>query len=99
MVPSAPSRPVGYPSVMEAYPSVGTVVAGRYRIEAVLGEGGMGAVFRATELSRNETVALKFMAPEMRVRPGMASRFATEATAAAKIASEHVVKIFGVEAT
>jgi hypothetical protein len=84
---------------MESYPTPGSVVAGRYRIEAILGEGGMGAVFRATELATNDAVALKFMAPEMRRRPGMASRFANEASAAAKIASEHVVAIRGVEAT
>jgi len=84
---------------MESYPSPGAVIAGRYRIDAVLGEGGMGAVFRATEIATSQSLALKFMAPEMRKRPGMASRFANEATAAAKIASEHVVVIRGVEAT
>ena len=85
---------------MEGYPAVGEVVAGRYRIEALLGEGGMGAVFRALEVAgAQRVVALKFASPEMRTRPGMASRFANEAVAASKIASEHVVKILGVEAT
>jgi serine/threonine-protein kinase len=84
---------------MDAYPTPGTVVAGRYRIDALLGEGGMGAVFRATELAANLSVALKFPAPEMRARPGMASRFANEASAASRIACEHVVQIFGVETT
>jgi serine/threonine-protein kinase len=84
---------------MEAYPTLGSVVAGRYRIDALLGEGGMGAVFRATELAANLSVALKFASPEMRIRPGMASRFANESTAAARIACEHVVQIFGVETT
>ncbi len=84
---------------MEAYPTPGSVVAGRYRIDALLGEGGMGAVFRATELGQNLAVALKFPSPEMRIRPGMASRFANESTAAARIACEHVVQILGVETT
>jgi serine/threonine-protein kinase len=84
---------------MEAYPTPGSVVAGRYRIDALLGEGGMGAVFRATELAANLAVALKFPSPEMRIRPGMASRFANESTAASRIACEHVVQIFGVETT
>lgn len=83
---------------MDAYPSVGSFVAGRYRIDAVLGEGGMGAVFRAADAQGNN-FALKFPSPEIRSRPGMMSRFANEAVAASRIASEHAVQIFGVEAT
>jgi hypothetical protein len=83
---------------MDAYPSVGSYVAGRYRIDAVLGEGGMGAVFRAAD-AEGKLYALKFPAPEIRSRPGMMSRFANEAVAASRIASEHAVKIYGVEAT
>jgi len=83
---------------MEAYPSVGSYVGGRYRIDALLGEGGMGAVFLATD-AQGSRFALKFPAPDIRSRPGMMSRFANEALAASRIASEHVVKIFGVEAT
>ena len=84
---------------MDGYPSPGEVVAGRYRMEGMLGEGGMGTVFRAIEVSSQRRVALKFVAPEIRNRPGIGSRFANEAIAASKIASEHAVKIFGVEAT
>ncbi|MGZ3475194.1 MAG: serine/threonine protein kinase [Polyangiales bacterium] len=80
------------------YPSVGSYVAGRYRIDAVLGEGGMGAVFAATD-ANGHRFALKFPSPEMRTRPGMMGRFANEAVATSRIASEHVVKVFGVEAT
>ena len=63
---------------MDAYPSVGSFVAGRYRIDAVLGEGGMGAVFRAADAQGNN-FALKFPSPEIRSRPGKKSRFAHEA--------------------
>ncbi|MBK7398366.1 MAG: serine/threonine protein kinase [Myxococcales bacterium] len=84
---------------MQAYPTPGTIVAGRYRVEAMLGEGGMGAVFRATELNQNFPVALKFPAPEIAARPGMMGRFANEATAATRLACEHVVHTYGVEAT
>ena len=83
---------------MDGYPSVGQIIAGRYRIDALLGEGGMGAVFHASD-SQGGAFALKFPAPEIRLRPGMMSRFANEAVAASRIASEHAVHIFGVEAT
>ena len=43
---------------MDAYPSIGSIVAGRYRIDALLGEGGMGAVFRATDAQGNVGVSL-----------------------------------------
>jgi len=83
---------------MDGYPSVGSIIAGRYRIDALLGEGGMGAVFRGSD-SQGNPFALKFPAPDIRSRPGMMSRFANEAVAASRIASEHAVHIFGVEAT
>ena len=87
---------------LEQYPAVGSVLAGKYRVEALLGEGGMGAVFRATEVAgpnQGRPVAIKFTSLEVRNRPGIAGRFANEALAASKIASEHAVKIYGVEAT
>lgn len=92
------ARPSIMQRSMDAYPSVGSYVGGRYRIDALLGEGGMGAVFLAAD-AQGHRYALKFPAPDIRSRPGMMSRFANEALAASRIASEHVVKIFGVEAT
>ena len=45
------------------YPAAGEVVDGKYKIEKILGEGGMGAVARATHVVLGGTVALKFMNP------------------------------------
>ncbi len=58
----------------------------------------MGAVFLAIDAQGNR-FALKFPAPDLRSRPGMMSRFANEAEAASRLACEHVVHTYGVEAT
>jgi serine/threonine-protein kinase len=70
------------------------VVAGKYRVDRLLGEGGMGCVVVATHLQLEQRVALKFM----RHSPGTASidairRFVREARAAARIQSEHVARV------
>ena len=48
----------------------GQVLAGKYRMERVLGQGGMGAVVAATHLQLGERVALKFLLPETHHKPG-----------------------------
>jgi serine/threonine-protein kinase len=78
------------------YPALGDVVEGKYRVEEKLGEGGMGAVFRATHLARHAAVALKFMSPAAAASPEAIDRFRNEAVAASEIDCSHVVKIFDV---
>ena len=51
----------------------GTIVAG-YRIDGVLGEGGMGVVYRATQLSLNREVAIKVLSKELSEDPGFRRR-------------------------
>jgi serine/threonine-protein kinase len=72
------------------------VIDEKYRIEALLAEGGMGAVAKATHLLRRAVVALKFMKPAVRRLPNADQRFVNEAVAASRIDSDHVVKIFDV---
>jgi serine/threonine-protein kinase len=72
----------------------GTIVANRYRVERLLGSGGMGAVYRAVQLSMDRPVALKVLRPEVANDPQMAERFEREARAASRIKSPHVVTIF-----
>src|SRR5215472_2341701 len=78
------------------YPAPGEVIDGKYRIERLLGEGGMGAVAKATHLLREAPVALKFMNPGATGLAGAAERFRNEAVAASRIESDHVVRIFDV---
>lgn len=64
--------------------SAGQVFAG-YRIESVAGTGGMGVVYRATQLALDRTVALKVIAPGLSDDPAFRERFAREARIAAAI--------------
>ena len=73
----------------------GDVVAGKYRIERLLGAGGMGAVFAATHISLEQRVALKFLTHKSR-NPEVLQRFTREARAAVKIQSEHVGRVWDV---
>ncbi len=71
----------------------GTVLAGRYRVERLIGEGGMGDVYLATHLKIDKPVAIKVLAPEQMRRPRTVSRFLQEAKAASKIRHDNVVDI------
>ena len=53
----------------------GTVLAGKYRVERVLGRGGMGVVVAATHLQLGQLVALKFLLPEAYANPEALRRF------------------------
>src|SRR5580658_3498954 len=77
-------------------PMVGELVAGRYRIESLLGKGAMGAVFVAHQELLQQRVALKVMLPEVAASEQAAARFLNEARAAAKIEGEHVARVFDV---
>jgi serine/threonine-protein kinase len=71
----------------------GEVLVGKYRVERVLGQGGMGVVVAARHLQLEETVALKFLHPPMLKNPDAIARFLREARAASKIKSEHVARV------
>ena len=74
----------------------GEILAGKYRIERVLGHGGMGVVVAARHLELDERVAIKFLLPSTLTLPDVVARFAQEARAAVKIKSEHVARIIDV---
>lgn len=79
--------------VPTAYPAPGEVLDGKYQIERVLGEGGMGCVARAYHLLLRAPVALKFMNPQFITFPGAVERFINEGIASKKIRSDHVVPV------
>jgi hypothetical protein len=71
----------------------GDVLAGKYRVERVLGVGGMGVVVAAHHIQLDEKVALKFLLPAALRSPEALGRFEREARAAVKIKSEHVARV------
>jgi serine/threonine-protein kinase len=74
----------------------GDILAGKYRVDRVLGIGGMGVVIAATHLQLDQRVALKFMLPEALVHPALVERFAREARAAVRLRSDHVARVLDV---
>src|SRR5512133_373377 len=76
--------------------SVGDLVAGKYRIERILSEGGMGCVVAARHTDLDELVAIKLLLPWAVGNSEAVARFAQEARTSVKIRSEHVVRTLDV---
>jgi eukaryotic-like serine/threonine-protein kinase len=74
----------------------GDTIADKYLLGRVLGVGGMGIVFLAQHLQLEGQVALKFLSAEFATNPEAVGRFRREAQAAAKLKSDHVVRVFDV---
>jgi serine/threonine-protein kinase len=75
---------------------VGQIIAEKYRVDRVLGSGGMGTVVAATHLQLDVVVVLKFMHSYESAPSEMVSRFMREARATAKLKSDHVPRVFDV---
>ncbi|APR85148.1 Serine/threonine-protein kinase pkn3 [Minicystis rosea] len=74
----------------------GDVLAGKYRVESVLGVGGMGVVIAVTHLELLETRAIKLMLPEAMESAESVERFLREGRAASRLQSEHVARVHDV---
>ncbi|MCC6623995.1 MAG: protein kinase [Deltaproteobacteria bacterium] len=79
--------------------AVGRVVGGRYRLERKVGEGAVGRVYAATQLSLGREVAIKLLHPRHVADRTQVRRFYGEARAATRLTSRHIVKVldFGVD--
>ncbi|HMJ13511.1 MAG TPA: serine/threonine-protein kinase, partial [Polyangiaceae bacterium] len=78
----------------DAEARIGQVIVGKYRIDQLLGRGGMGAVYGATHTSIGKRVALKFLERDIARDRDAALRFQREAEAVSKVESAHIVQIF-----
>jgi serine/threonine-protein kinase len=67
---------------------------GRYRLFEKLGQGSMGAVYRAHDTALGRDVAVKLLQPELAAEPGFQERFRREAYAAARLASPNIIPIY-----
>src|SRR5262245_6625249 len=74
----------------------GDLLAGKYRIQKVLGRGGMGVVVAAVHAQLGQQVAVKFLLPEACAHPEAIGRFLREARAAVHIQSDHVARVLDV---
>jgi len=76
--------------------SPGQMLAGRYRVVAALGRGGMGEVYRADDLTLGQPVALKFLPPHLASDPDRLTRFRKEVAAARKASHPHVCRVYDI---
>ena len=76
----------------------GQTLDAKYRVESLLGRGGMGAVFRAVHLGPKRVVALKVIAPAMANQPEYLARFSREARACGRLRHPGIVDVtdFGI---
>src|SRR6478609_10786622 len=95
MIKQAPSAELeGAASI----PAVGDVIVGKYRVDSLLGSGGMGVVLCATHLTLGQRVAIKVLtvSEEDERRDEARERFLREGRATAALVSDHVVRVYDV---
>src|ERR1700758_550496 len=91
---SRPSSSAEYLSEGRFLP--GRLLAGRYRIIALLGKGGMGEVYRADDLTLGQPVALKFLPDEAARDQGLLERFKNEVRIARRVSHPNVCRVYDV---
>jgi serine/threonine-protein kinase len=85
---SEPELPNDVPSM------TGEVIAGKYRVDRLLGSGGMGTVWLGAHAALGTPVAIKFIRPSHAAHPDARRRFEIEARATAKLTTKHAVHIY-----
>ena len=75
---------------------IGTVLLGKYRVDAILGIGGMGAVVRASHLFLAQPVAIKVLLPQFAQDPSTVQRFIREGQSAVQLRGEHIARVHDV---
>src|SRR6266404_2582248 len=99
---AAPGKRQGGPTIADqlfrapgfADLSAGVVLGGRYEIVSTLGQGGMGAVYKARDREVDRMVALKVIRPELANQPEILSRFKQELILSRQVTHKNVVRIF-----
>ncbi|MBI3071405.1 MAG: serine/threonine protein kinase [Deltaproteobacteria bacterium] len=93
LTPEPDTTPDG--DTVPAQPAVNVpTIDPRFRVEAILGEGGIGIVYRATQISINRRVAIKVLQHEYSRNPKMAERFAREAESVARLSHPNIVALY-----
>ena len=100
MAPGSPVRRSPTPEALSAYGSssillqAGTLLGSRYEILELLGEGGMGAVYKAADREVDRVVALKVIRPEMASNPEILARFKQELLLSSQVTHRNVIRIY-----
>src|ERR1051325_3960383 len=94
-MPGGPQTQQGGPQTDSRPMTVGSIVGGRFRIDRLLGAGGMGIVVAATHLELGNRIAIKFMRDD-KLEAVAVERFIREARAVVKLRTEHVCRVFDV---
>jgi serine/threonine protein kinase len=74
----------------------GTVIDGKYRLELLLGKGGMGIVWRAEHAHLHGSVAIKFLLDRFRAKPQVIERFRQEATVMGELGHPNIVRVYDI---
>ncbi|GAC1686885.1 MAG: hypothetical protein PVS2B2_25790 [Candidatus Acidiferrum sp.] len=83
-------------NMREAALNPGDLIGGRYEIQHLLGEGGMGAVYKAMDHEVERPVALKLIRPELALDPSILARFKQELLTAHKVTHKNVIRIYDI---
>jgi eukaryotic-like serine/threonine-protein kinase len=95
--PALPPKPKRRPSIVypqQATLEPGMVLAQRYEIVEILGQGGMGAVYKATDRELNRAVAIKVIRPDLARDQGIVDRFKQELLLAHQVTHRNVIRIY-----
>src|SRR6266446_552117 len=98
-VDPSPTPAAGQPRLSNVFPKqnqlqIGDVLGGRFEILDVLGEGGMGTVYKALDREVDHLVALKLIRPEMAANPAILARFKQELLTARQVTHRNVIRIY-----
>ncbi len=77
-------------------PNPGDILLGKYRVEEIIGVGGMGRVVKASHLYLQQPVAIKILLPELAESQSTVARFLREAQATVRLRSEHIARVMDV---
>lgn len=96
-----PERPQAEPGrrLASVQPQPGTVLAGAYRLDARIGKGGMGTVYRARQLSLDRDVAIKLIRLDRRHNPDSFARFRREIDVISRLSHPNIVQVIDAGAT
>jgi serine/threonine-protein kinase len=94
LVVDAPTVPVAMVPPAPSDPMIGRTIAGRFRIERKLGEGGMGAVYKAEHVKMNRSCAIKILSSSALNDPEALPRFTREAQMSSRIEHPHAIGIY-----